>query len=376
MIDPQEHVMSYPPQNRPAKHWTFTCVGCLCVIGLFAVQWYLYDASRGRSEPFVDYVWWSSYIFALLTPAAVWLAWRIPITSKNWKNRLPFHFLASLGMACVALSLESLLSLLHHHGLSPRGALRHYFSQHTQISLLAYWSVVIATLVYQTKQDALASTARSARLEAQLSDARLEMLRRQIHPHFLFNTLQAATTLVKEDPDRAEEILLRLSELLRVSLDESQQQEIRLERELEILEHYMAIQTCRFGDRLHFELSVDQDVLECAVPALVLQPIVENAVRHGIGMHKTPDTISIRCFRLCESLKMRVCNVTSTLAAAVDSGRGIGLSTTRERLEQLYGSNGVFRLNSQKPMGVCAEITIPFRLMGSHRSRNVAGVRR
>jgi len=376
MIEPQGHGMSYPQQNRSARRWALACIGCLGIIALFAAQWYLYDASRGRSEPFVDYVWWSSYVFVLLTPAAIWLARRFPITSKNWKTRVPFHLLASLGLGGVALTLESLLGLLHHHELSPRGALRHYFSQHTQISLLAYWSVVTASLVYQTKQEALASSARSARLEAQLSDARLEMLRRQIHPHFLFNTLQAATTLVKEDSDRAEEILLRLSELLRLSLDESEQQEIRLERELEILEHYIAIQTCRFGDRLHFELSVDQDVLECAVPVLVLQPIVENAVRHGIGMHKTPDTISIRCFRCCDSLKLTVCNVTSTLTTAGESSRGIGLSTTHERLEQLYGSNGGFRLNSQQPTGVCAEITIPFRVMGPHCAGDVAEVRR
>jgi two-component system, LytTR family, sensor kinase len=336
----------------------------------------VYDASRGAAEPFSYYVWWSSYILALLTPAAIWLAWRFPVNSKNWHARVPLHLAASVALACLELSLESYLGWLRHHRLSVGGALRHYFSQHAQISVLAYWFVVTATLVYRTREDALANSARSARLEAQLSAARLEMLRRQIHPHFLFNTLQAATTLVKDDADRAEEILLRLSELLRVSLHESEQQQIRLERELKILDHYIAIQTCRFADRLHFDVCVDRDVLACAVPALILQPIVENAVRHGIGINKSPDTISIRAFRRDDCLHLTVCNLTSKLTTpAEQSSRGVGLATTRERLEQLYGRSGAsFRLTNQQPKGVCAEITIPFRVVAPQSRAELAGV--
>ena len=131
----------------------------------------------------------------------------------------------------------------------------------------------------------------SAQLEARLAEARLEMLRMQLQPHFLFNTLQAATMLIHDDPHGAEDILLRLSQLLRVSLDEMNVQEIPLSREIELLECYMGIQERRFGDRLRFDLRMDDDVLGFAVPSFVLQPLVENAIRHGIGKHKENDVV-------------------------------------------------------------------------------------
>ena len=350
-----------------AKRWPAICAAWGLVVLVVAGLWYAYDASRTGAEPFSYYVWWSGYMWALLTPAAVWLAWRYPITAANWQRRLPLHLAASLGLTGIQLSLEAYLGWLRHqHELSTGGALRHYFGQHTQISLLSYWLLAAATLFYRTREDAREGSLRSAKLEAQLSAARLEMLRRQLHPHFLFNTLQAATTLVHDDADRAEEVLLRLSELLRVSLHESEQQEIVLERELEILDHYIAIQTCRFGDRLRFDVRVDQDVLACAVPSLLLQPVVENAVRHGIGSHKENDTVTIQGCRQGDSLQLTVCNLTSALEMPFEElfGRGVGLATTRERLEQLYGKGSAsFRLRNLQPKGVCAEITLPFRML-------------
>jgi two-component system LytT family sensor kinase len=191
----------------------------------------------------------------------------------------------------------------------------------------------------------------------------LEVLRAQIHPHFLFNTLQAATTLIHEDPDGAEDILLRLSELLRVSIDESHIQEISLERELEVLDLYMGIQARRFGDRLRFEVSIDEDVRDCMVPALILQPLIENAIRHGIGRHKGTDTVSVRGFQQGEFLRLEVLNLNSHLEEKPVAlpGRGVGLANTRARLEQLYGERQELRLHKLEPTGVCAEISIPLR---------------
>jgi two-component system LytT family sensor kinase len=336
------------------------------VVLLFASQWYAYDASRAGADPFRYYLWWSCYMWALLTPSALWLAWHFPITARNWTKRLPLHLAASIALTCVQLSLEAYLGWLRGEGgLSPGGALRHYFSQHTQVSLLTYWLLVAAMLFYKEREQALESSLRSTTLKAQLTTARLEVLRRQLHPHFLFNTLQAATTLVHDDPDRAEEVLLRLSDLLRVSLHESQAQEIPLSRELGILDHYMGIQTCRFQDRLQFQMCIDQELLQCLVPSLLLQPLVENAVRHGIGKHKGSDTITIRATRDGGGLRLEVCNVTSTLGDAPDRsrGRGVGLATTRERLEQLYGKEqSSFQLKSLEPTGVCAEVLIPLRM--------------
>jgi two-component system, LytTR family, sensor kinase len=342
------------------------CLAWAVVVLVFASQWFAYDASRAGAGPFSYYLWWSGYIWTLLTPAALWLAWRFPITAANWRTRLPLHLAASIALTCVQLSLEAYLGwLTHGASLSAGEVLRHYFSQHTQVSLVTYWLLVAAVMWYRQREQARESSLRSATLHAELTTARLEVLRRQLHPHFLFNTLQAAITLVHEDPDRAEEVLLRLSDLLRVSVQESQDPEIPLDRELAILDHYIGIQTCRFQDRLRFVVAVDQDVRQCLVPSLVLQPLVENAVRHGIGTHKGCDTITIRATRAGTRLRLEVSNVASALAAASETprGRGVGLATTRERLAHLYGTeHSSLQLRALEPTGVCAEVVIPFRV--------------
>jgi len=337
------------------------------VVLFFAAQWYAYDASLGKAESFGFYVWDCAYMLAVLTPAALWLAWRFPITASRWRQSLPLHTIASILLTGTQVLLQALFGWIRHRDdMTPVHALRHYFTHVEQISFLTYWLLVAGALFYRTHENARRSTLRSAKLEAQLSSAKLEMLSRQLHPHFLFNTLQAATTLLHDDPDRAEEILLRLSELLRVALHESEQQEITLAREVEILESYIAIQSCRFGDRLQFQLFIEQNALGCAVPSLLLQPLVENAVRHGIGAHKENDTITLRARRRDNSLLISISNQTSLLDRPAEElfGHGVGLSTTRERLEQLYGTQGTsFSLYNLAPKGVCAEIMIPFRIL-------------
>lgn len=353
-------------QNK-ARRWAIIAGAWAFIVLFFAFQWYAYDASNGVAEGFSFYVWVCGYMLAVLTPTAVWLAWRFPITSATWRQRLPLHIGTSLGLTGTQVFLQACFGWLRsREHMSPARALRHYFTHVEQISFLTYWLLVAGALWYRAREDAREGTLRAAKLEAQLSAARLEMLSRQLQPHFLFNTLQAATTLVHDDPDRAEEVLLRLSELLRVALLESEQQEITLERELQILDNYIAIQSCRFGDRLRFEVRIQPEVLGCAVPSLLLQPLVENSVRHGIGTHKENDTITIEVCRQGQSLHLAVRNLTSSLQKPPEQlfGRGVGLSTTRDRLEQLYGVEGAsFQLVELKPKGVCAEITLPLRVV-------------
>jgi two-component system, LytTR family, sensor kinase len=335
----------------------------MVVVVLFAAQWYSYDASHGINEPFAFYLAWSGFMWVVLTPTALWLGWRFPITAANWRTRIPLHLAASIIITGIQISLEAYFGWLRHQGsLSPGGALRHYFKFFEQISLVTYWLLVAGVLFYRAREDAREGKLRSARLEAQLSEARLEALRRQLHPHFLFNTLQAAITFVHEDGDRAEDILLRLSELLRVTLENSGGHEISLSRELEILSLYTGIQACRFGDRLKFEVSMHPDVLSCAVPPMILQPLVENAVTHGVGIHKGNDVVTIRGFRENSSLRLEVENDNSQLNhPAVDlAKRGIGLAMTQQRLEELYGESRAFlRVSQLEPRGVCASICLP-----------------
>lgn len=353
--------------------WAAICFGWAVVVMLFAAQWYAYDVSHGIREPFEFYVAWSGFMWVVLTPTALWLGWKFPITFTNWRTRIPLHVAASVLLTGAQITLEAYLGWLRHHSLSPGGALRHYFKFFEQISLFTYWLLLTGVLFYKAREDAREDRLRAARLEAQLSEARLEALRRQLNPHFLFNTLQAAITFVHEDGDRAEDILLRLSDLLRITLEDSGAHEIPLSRELEILSLYTGIQVSRFGDRLKFEVSVSPDVLTYAVPPMILQPLVENAVTHGIGRHKGNDTVTIRGFRQDSSLRLEVQNDNSQLSdAAVDLAKHrIGLAMTQQRLEELYGKNRAFlRMSQVEPRGVCASICLPLRAI-AHETKTL-----
>jgi len=350
-----------------ARKWTRMFVGWAIVILLFASQWYAYDAARTGANPFTYYLGWSLYMWAL-TPLVLRFAHRHPIESGTWKRSVPLHISASVVLTALQISIETYIGWLRHaHDLPFKEALRHYFSQHTQLSLLSYWLLVAAAMFYHMYDQARLRQLQSAQLEARLAEARLEMLRMQLQPHFLFNTLQAATMLIHDDPHGAEDILLRLSQLLRVSLDEFNVQEIPLSREIELLGCYIGIQERRFGDRLRFDLRMDDDVLSCAVPSFVLQPLVENAIRHGIGKHKENDVVSIRVFQKQNRLHLEVCNRTSSLADAPERllSRGTGLSNTKARIEQLYGDEHSLQLCNLEPKGVCVELSIPLRKLSS-----------
>ena len=350
------------PQFALGRRKVLLLAAWLAAVVVFAMQWFVYDAARGNADPFRYYLWWSCYTWGILTPVVVTFAYHKPISAMTWKRALPLHLGASFVLVASEISIEAMLGKLRHD-LSVQEALQHYFTRHAQVSLLTYWMLVGAVQLYRMRDEAHRRELRSSKLEAELSAAQLEVLRAQIHPHFLFNTLQAATTLIHEDPDGAEDILLRLSELLRVSVDESHIQEVPLERELEVLALYMGIQARRFGDRLRFEVSINQNVRDCMVPAFIFQPLIENAIRHGIGRHKGSDTVSIRGFREGEFLRLEVRNLNSRLEdkPARSLGPGVGLANTRARLEQLYGNRQEFGLRNLEPTGVSAELSIPLR---------------
>jgi len=358
---PRSHFRSTAPRRQRAL---FIICCWLAGVLLFAIQWFVYDSARRNADPFRFYLWWSFYTWGVLTPIVVYFAYRNPIDGRTWKRTFPLHLGASLVIGIGAISAEAMLGKLgRHHGLSVEAALRHYLSRHAQASLLTYWMLVGVVHLYRLRDEGRRRELRASKLEAQLTAAQLQALRAQIHPHFLFNTLQAATTLIHEDPDGAEDMLLRLSDLLRISVDGPNVQEVSLERELEVLELYMGIQSRRFGDRLQFDVSVSEGVRGCMVPVLILQPLVENAIGHGIGKHKGSDTVTIRGFQEASFLKLEVLNRNSHLEEqSLASERvGVGLTNTRARLEQLYGGCQRMRLRNLEPTGVCAEILIPLR---------------
>jgi LytS/YehU family sensor histidine kinase len=205
----------------------------------------------------------------------------------------------------------------------------------------------------------------AARLEARLAEAQLESLRAQLQPHFLFNTLQAAATLIYDDPEGAENILQHLGQLLRASLDELHVQEVPLRREIELLEHNVSIQQRRFGERLQFRLQIEPRALDCTVPTFILQPLAENAVQHGVGKHKDDDVVTVEAFRTQDSLCLKISNLTGVLDDTPEQlfARGVGLSNTRRRLQQLYGPAQEIEIFDLAPRGVCVRLSIPAREM-------------
>jgi len=346
--------------------------GWALAVALFASQWYIYDAIHGHPERIAYYLATSAYIWGVLTPVVFWLARRRPVDSRTWKSTLPLHAAASLALTGLGVFVEASIGWLPRAGQWRfQAALRHYFIHHTQISLVTYWVLLGVVHVYRMYDRARSREIRAAQLEAQLAEAQLIALRAQLQPHFLFNTLQAATMLIYDDPQGAEEILLSLGELLRISLRALQQQEVPLGQEIEFLKHYTSIQQRRFGDRLRFNFQIEEALVGCAVPSLALQPLVENAIRHGIGKHKEPDVVTVRAFSSEDRVRLEVSNLTSVLDDTPERlfSRGVGLANTLARLGQLYGSRQSFEIRNVRPRGVVVLMSIPFRTLAGEAAR-------
>jgi LytS/YehU family sensor histidine kinase len=336
----------------------------MLVVLFFASQRYIYDAANHNGGRFAYYLVSSAYIWGVLTPLVLLFGARWPIHSHTWKRSLLVHAGASLGLTAIGVFTEASIAWLPHRAnWAFSDALRHYFTHHTQLCLLTYWALLAAWHIYRLYDQARRRELHAAQLEKQLAEAQLTALRSQLQPHFLFNTLQAATMLIYDDPQGAEEILLSLSELLRASLQTLDRQIIPLRNEIEFLKHYVAIQQRRFGDRLRFDFQIDDQAQWCGVPSFLLQPLVENAVRHGIGVRTQPDVVSIRAFLEQNRLTVEIKNRTSALDDSLENlvSRGVGLSNTIARLDRLYGSEQAFVMRNLSPRGVAVSLSIPAR---------------
>jgi len=203
---------------------------------------------------------------------------------------------------------------------------------------------------------------RAARLESALLKARLETLQGRLHPHFLFNTLNSIGALIHDQPDAAERMLGSLAELLRASLQADPSAEVPLERELDLVQQYVSIQQMRFTDRLNVSFDVAPDARLALVPHLVLQPLVENAIRHGIAPRAAPGHVRIAAGRHDDRLRLIVEDdgVGIGEGRADTAGSGLGLQSTRARLEQLYGTAARVDLQRRTPGGVTATVDLPF----------------
>jgi two-component system LytT family sensor kinase len=354
-------------QLRIMRRWIVWFAGWTVVVLLFAGQFYTYDAVHGVAGPLSQYLRWAMqewYPWAILAPVVLWLARRYPLEPGHRARVLPIHVGASIVFAIVSLLGDAVADHLIDRTSDSIGAnVLHLLSKHTAISILTYWILLTVAQLWNRAM-------RASHLETQLARARLDALRMQLHPHFLFNTLHAIGTLIHEDPAAAEEMVVSLGALLRASLADEASQEISLARELECLRWYLDIERTRFQERLAVEIAIDDDALDCAVPSLVLQPLVENAIRHGIGRHAGVDTIVITGTRDNGMLRLEVRNTNSVLEPPPEDAlrRGVGLANTRERLSSLYGAAAALDLRRLDPRGVAATIVLPARPAGRRRS--------
>jgi len=229
------------------------------------------------------------------------------------------------------------------------------------LDLLAYSSLVGGAHAVHFYRRSREREERAILAESRLATARLHALQAQLHPHFLFNALNAVATLIRHDTDAALEALTSFSELLRIALGQSEKQEVPLREDLRFLQRYVEIQQVRLGDRFRFEQEVDPAALDCLVPALLLQPLVENALRHGIEPVSQPGVVRLTARRNGSRLFLNVEDNGAGLAAAADSNSGIGLSNLRARLKMLYGDNQKLEIGPRACGGVAVQIELPIR---------------
>jgi two-component system LytT family sensor kinase len=336
------------------------------VVIVFAVQWYVRDVIQGNTVwSIADYLRWSMiewYTWAALAPMVFRLAARYPIASPlSWRS-LRGQLLASVGVTFLAIVIGATVSHFFEPGTLDE-QLWQFASWHAATGFLVYFALVAIQRAVHFHHEKTRREVEASQLAAELAHSRLQVLKTQLQPHFLFNTLHAIVTLLDEDTASAEDMLLRLSDLLRAFLEDYDGQEITLQRELALLDLYLGIQRTRFKDRLTTQVYVSPDTLDCAVPSLILQPLVENAIRHGIGKHVGSDCIEIEARREGDSLCLEVRNRNSVLelASTSDPRRGIGLSNTQLRLRELYGDAAQIRLDILWPRGVACRIRLPFR---------------
>jgi LytS/YehU family sensor histidine kinase len=272
----------------------------------------------------------------------IWLARRFPLTRRG----VIVHILASvvLTVAKIAITVE----LLRLAGFSQRDVA---LLANLPINLGAYWAIAGATR-------AIEAQLRAARLQNGLTQARLQLLQRQLQPHFLFNTLNSIAELVHEDQEAADAMITRLSELLRASLDSAGLQEVPLQQEIGIVERYLDIQRVRFGDRLRTHISVEPSLFDALVPNFILQPLVENSIRHAVA-NRALGSIEITAIRGDSSLMITVTDDGEGFSDTNDGG--VGLANVRERMRHLYGSQQLVEIGRGTAGGAEVRLIIPLR---------------
>jgi signal transduction histidine kinase len=352
--------------NAFQKRWVQWLLGFgfWTLIGLsFAFQFYISSAKAGLEVTWrqaVSYALGDWYVFAVLSIPVVWLARRFDFESGNRRRSFAVHLPASLLFSLAYMVLRALVGRWQSEA-SFSEAFQPLLVKTWHFNLLIYWVIVAVSFAFNYYRKYRERELRAVELEKQLAQAKLQALQMQLNPHFLFNTLHSISSLMHQDTEAADRMMVRLSDLLRAALESSDTQEVALRDELEILQRYLDIEQIRFGSRLTVKLDIAPDTLDARVPNLILQPLVENAIRHGIEPHAQPGRIGLRAQRVNDSLTLEVCDNGGGLRNDEPAKEGVGLSNTRVRLRTLYGEAHGFELCDAPGGGLLVRLTIPFR---------------
>ena len=367
--------------GKPWLTWSLF-VGFWTVIGLsFASQFYLSSSLFGyysvtwRQAISITLGDW--YVWAALSLFIVWFGRRFPLHRRNWSQLLVIHTSASLVVCIVYVVLRAAVGQLQGPMLGMAttftGSLEKLFLKNSFFNLLIYWVILSVSHAFDYYRKFHEREWRTVELERRLAEAKLMALQMQLNPHFLFNTLHTISALMHRDVDAADRMIARLSELLRLALENTDANQVPLREELGFLGRYLEIEKTRFGERLTVRLDIAPDVQDAMVPNLVLQPIVENAIRHGIEPHAKPGCIELRARRDAERLVLEVEDNGAGLAPGKTFGSGVGVTNTKARLEHLYGAHQSFEYLPAATGGLLVRVMLPYRKRGLTSDPGSAG---
>jgi signal transduction histidine kinase len=346
--------------------------GVATAFGIFsALQAFNYvSLFTDRETPFyilleLNVTYW--YAWAILVPVILWMARRYRFGRQNWKRAAAMHALGVLGCTFTHAAVWTTARVIIMKSFDGRTvdwwmSFRELSFLQFDWEMMTYWAIVGLSHALDFHRESQDRELASAQLETRLAEAQLQALQRQLHPHFLFNTLHTISALMHRDTEAADAMLARLSDLLRLTLDRVGTQQVALKDELDFVQKYLHIEQTRFADRLQVSTAIEPDTLDASVPNLVLQPLVENALRHGIGPKVGGGTVEIIARRLGETLQLAVRDNGAGLSTDAMNAfnTGVGVSNTRSRLQHLYPGRHRFDFETPPGGGLAVTIELPY----------------
>ena len=351
-------------KNKPAL-----IAGIWFILGLiYSSQSFFYYLSIEK-----DFLWqkslFHSFLFcaewALLTIPVLKLADVFHLDSKSFVRNIVFHFIIGVSVALVQQTIFVTVVDFVESGFVFTHAPKEYIPSIVgffEYGVLMYWSIVFVSHATKYYRDYQSEQQHATELRSQLVESQLQSLKMQLQPHFLFNTLNAIYVLVKKEPALAQKMISRLSDLLRLILEQRQTNEVPLRQELEFLNTYLAIEKVRFGDRLKISFSIDEKSIDAMVPTFVLQPLAENSIRHGIAQRAGVGWIEIQSEIKNGKLIIEVIDGSKKVRRVTKEtiGMGVGLENVQKRLEKVYGTKQSFHYLENDSNGVTIRMEIPF----------------